>query len=115
MSGNAHIHRSRGFALVGSLVAASLALPSISHAQSVAPEYALLYQVTVTAGIPPALHMFRSAPADPSAGSGVTGEQALLGRTAPLARSDRSEWSAVAVPPRRLVIDGEAALMGKRD
>jgi hypothetical protein len=115
MSRHIRTHRSGILAAAGLLVTASLTLPSIGLAQSAVPEHALMNRFSVGSRIPSAPRALLSAPADPAGDSALIGERALLGRTPSASWSTRFEWGAVPVPRRELVIDGEAALLGKRD
>ena len=108
-----HTHTPLPRALAGAamLITAAFARPAV--AQTAIRDHALLNQVPSVAYVPTGARAISNAPADPSVGSGITGEQALQGRAAPRRGSAESEPRAVPTPDRKPPIDGEAALRGR--
>jgi len=115
MSRRTHTHPSRSLAVAGLLMAASVAVSNIGVAQSVGPEHALMNRYSVTTRNPSAPRAVLSAPSEPAVAYSVTGERVLLNRVPAAAWSTRFGWGGAPAVARELVIDGEAALLGKRE
>ena len=116
MSRSTHTRGFRGLAGAGLLMVASLVAPRIGLAQGAAvAEHALLNRVPVRVDAWRGANAVFHLAGDPAAGAtSISGEQALLNRTGPVAWSIRHDGTA-AVPRRRPEIDGKAALLGTRD
>jgi hypothetical protein len=115
MSNTTHTHLSRALATAGLLVAASLARPGGAGAQVVSPERSLLNRTTVAADFRPRFRAVGYPADDRIVGSDVSGEQALLGRTAPYVWITGFELDVVPTFIGRPPIDGPGALLGRRD
>src|SRR5437660_9273310 len=113
MSDNTHTRLPRALAGAGMLLGITFARPGVTVAQNGTPEHGLLNRVPAIASVPAEFRAIPSAPAGLSVASGITGEQALLDRTAPRTWSTESELGTVSIPDRRAPIDEEAALIGR--
>ena len=113
MSNTIHTHLSRALATAGLLVAASLVRPGGAVAQAASPERSLLNRTTATADFLPRFRAIGYPADDRIVGSDVSGEQALLGRTAP--HLWITGFEAVPTSIGRPPIDGPEALLGRRN
>jgi hypothetical protein len=115
MSRTIYTDLSRTILVAGIFAGAGLVRPGGAAAQTVSPEQALLNRAAVGSRFPTGFGRVSGAPADPPVTAQVSGEQALLGRTAPGSWTLELEPAAVPSWARRAPMDGEAALLGRRD
>ena len=115
MSNTTHTHLSRVLATAGLLVAASLVRPGGAVAQAASPERSLLNRTTVAADFLPRFSAVAYPADDRKVGSDVSGEQALLGRTAPHVWITGVELDVVPTFISRPPVNGPEALLGRRD
>jgi hypothetical protein len=115
MSRRIYTDLSKAIAVAAIFAGAGLVRPGVAAAQTVNPEHALLNRAPAGYRFFAGFGTISRSPLDPAVTAQVTGEQALLGRTAPGSWTLKLDPATVSTPIGRGPIDGRAALLGRQD